>query len=175
MSGHASAPVLCRYEGDGEFHAIGRSRLACDKDFVVGEIYTLAEIHERTAKSHRHYFAALREAWQNLPEPLARRFATPEHLRRHALIKTGYFDSHSIACQSQIEAHRIAAFLRPVDEFAVIVVKHATITRFTAKSQSYGAMNKTEFQTSKDAVLDHVAAMIGVSRQELDENAGRAA
>jgi len=121
----------------------------------------------RSAVSHSHYFAAVNEAWRNLPEDMADDFPTSEHLRKWALVKSGFRDERSIACSSRAEALRIAAFVRPIDEFAIVVVREAVVTVYTAKSQSLRAMGKAEFQRSKDGVLDVLAKLIGTSTEDL--------
>lgn len=146
-----------------------RPKLA-DRDFTIGEAYHLEVVEERSAKSHRHYFASLNEAWQNLPDTALERLPTSEHLRKFALIKTGYHDSKSIVASSKAEAQRLAAFVRPAEEFVIITVEGATVTVFTAKSQSQKAMGKEMFQASKDAVLSYVSDLIGVDRQELEHS-----
>lgn len=149
-------------------------RLA-DKHFVVGLEYMLVPHEERSMRSHRFYFASVNEAWKNLPEDMAERFATPDALRKWALIKAGYRDERSIVASSKAEALRIAAFIRPMDEYAVVVVREAVVTVYEAKSQSVKAMGKAEFGTSKEKVLDILSAMIGTSRDALTANAETAA
>lgn len=145
------------------------------KHFAVDEIYQLVEHNGRSQNSHNHYFAALHEGWQNLPEHLAERFPTDEHLRKYALIKAGYHDSHSITCASKAEAVRVAAFVRPTDEFSVVTVTEATVTRYTAQSQSKKAMGRDVFQKSKSDVLDVIASLVGLQSDQLKREAGRAA
>lgn len=140
-----------------------------DKTFVVGQRYSLVQHEERSSASHNHEFAWLREAWQSLPEHLADRFPSPEHLRKWALIRAGYSDSHTIVCSSKAEAARVAAFIRPLDEFAVVNVQGTTVTRYTAKSQSKRAMGAKEFYESKQRIMEVVARMIGVEPQELPQ------
>lgn len=170
-----SKPVLCRWEGDGFTPANAYHAKRADQMFVVGELYAMAEHADRSGDSHRHYFVSLKEGWLNLPQHLQERFPSPEHLRKWALIKAGFFDSRSLVCASKAEAQRVAAFMRPVDEFAVVTVDGATVTQFTAKSQSFRAMGKSAFQESKSKVLDVVADLVDVSRAELERNAGKAA
>ena len=158
------------FQWDGEAMKPTRPKLA-DQHFVIGEHYTLVEHNPRSQASHSHYFAVINDGWQNLPEHLADRFPTSEHLRKYALIKAGFHDSHSITCASKAEALRVAAFVRPADEFSVVTVSEATVTRYTAKSQSMKAMGKQKFQESKTAVLDVIAAMIGVKPQQLEQEA----
>jgi hypothetical protein len=155
---------------DGEhFDPLGRFKKKCDQDFVVGQVYSLEVILERSDNSHRHYFAAVHQSWMNLPEREAERFPTSEHLRKYCLIKAGFCDQRSIACTSKAEAQRIAAFVMPMDSYALVTVKDAVVVVYTAKSQSYRAMGKEDFQKSKTAVLDLLAEMIGVTRGLLEK------
>lgn len=147
----------------------------CDRQFVVGERYTLVQNEERSEASHRQYFAAITEVWKTLPEKLGERFPSPEHLRKWAMIRCGYADSRSVVCASDLEAERIAAFLRPMDAYAVIVPNGPVVTVYTAQSQSKAAMNKTLFQQSKHDVLEFLADLIRINRETLSQEAARAA
>lgn len=143
-----------------------------NKQFVVGEVYTLSEADQgRSSASHRHYFASVYEAWLNLPEAETERFPTSEHLRKWALIKAGYRDERSIACSSRAEAVRVAAFVKPMDEHAVVAISEAVVRVYTAKSQAPRAMGRKVFQESKDAVLAILAGMIEVPTERLLFNA----
>lgn len=150
------------------------SRLA-DKYYVVGESYRMVPHEDRSMRSHRYFFASLNEAWKNLPEDLAERYPSPEHLRRYALIKAGFHDQRSLVASSKAEALRLMAYIRPIDEFAIVTVSESVVTTYTAKSQSMRAMDKKAFRASADAVLDVVSAMIGTSRDALVQNAEQAA
>ena len=167
------APLMYRWQGDS-FTPIPRHAKECDARYVVGHVYALDEIHERSAKSHAQYFAAIAEGWKNLSDDAAQQFPTPEHLRKFCLIRTGFRDERSIQSASRAEALRLAAFIRPMDEFAIVTVTGATVTVFTAKSQNYRAMGKDEFQRSKQSVLDYIAELLGTTAKELDA-AGAAA
>ncbi len=145
------------------------------RTFTTGELYRLAEVNERSQASHNHYFASVTEAWRNLPEDMTERFPSAEHLRKWCLIRTGYSHSRSIACDSPEEAQKVAAFVRPFDEFAVVSVGGCVVTVFTAMSQSLAAMGAKEFQASKEKVLDLVASMIRTDRAALEANAETAA
>ena len=145
------------------------------EQFEVGEHYQLERREERSHTSHGHYFACLQEGWGNLPEHLAERFPTVEHMRKWLLIRAGYRDQRTIVLASKAQAVQVAAFIKPLDDQAVVVPKEATVIIATAKSQSMRAMGKAEFQKSKDDVLDALAEMINVERQALEKNAGRAA
>lgn len=123
----------------------------------------------RSKVSHDHFFASVAEAYKNLPEDIAADFASEDHLRKWALIKAGFRDERSIVASSRAEALRLAAFVRPFDEFAVVVVREAVVTVYQAKSQSLRAMGKAEFQRSKDAVFDVLAKLIGTDVSELKQ------
>lgn len=162
------------FDWDGEAMVPRRPGIA-DSHYVVGETYCLVPHEDRSMRSHRFYFASVKEAWQNLPEDLAERFATPDHLRRYALIKAGYRDERTFVAPSKASAVEFAAFVRPMDDYAFVTVREAVVTVYTAKSQSVKAMGRDEFRASLDKVLDIVAGMIGTSRDTLAANADRAA
>lgn len=164
----SDAPLMLRYEGDGEFRTpssfwAGRA----DKAFVCGEVYRLVEHHDRSMSSHRHYFAAINEAWKNLPDELLDEYPTPEALRKKALIRKGYRDERTLVCSSKAEAARFAAFMRPSDDCAIVTFRECVVREWTAKSQKLSAMGAKEFQQSKSDVLDFVADLIGVTTEQL--------
>ncbi len=165
-------PIKFRWTGEAMIPLV---KSVAERQYEVGETYRLEPWEERSPASHRHFFAALRSAWDNLPEHWAERFSTPEHLRKYALIKTGYHDVRTIAARSNAQAADIAAFVKPLDDCAVVVVREATVTVYTAKSQSARAMGKGEFQQSKRDVLEWLATIVGVTTQQLHDNAGQAA
>lgn len=154
------------FEWDGEHMVPLRPKLA-DKEYTIGERYRLGVIEERSAQSHSHFFAALQQAWLNLPEREAERFPTTEHMRKYSLIKTGFCHEKQIVCSSKAEAIRFAAFVDGMDTYALVLVKDNIVRHFTAKSQSYKSMGKEEFTRSKSAVLDYVSSLIGVTQKEL--------
>lgn len=162
------APIMFRW--DGEAMVPRHPRLA-DKAFVIGQEYPLVEHHGRSEASHRHYFACIHDAWQNLPADAAERFATSEHLRKWALIKAGYRDERTIVLPTKADAQRVAAFMKPDADCSVVVARECVVVCWTAKSQSVRAMGKADFQASKDAVLQVVAELIGAQPDQL----GRAA
>lgn len=169
-----TAPIPFRWEGDCFVPMPGHAK-RCDQAFVVGQVYRLVEHEDRSQASHNHYFAAVNDAWQNLPEHLAERFPTAEHLRKFALIKAGFADSRQLVASSKAEAVRLAAFIRPADEYAIVTVSDAVVTVWTARTQNQRAMNRADFQASKDGVLRVLAELIGTTPTTLSANAGQAA
>jgi hypothetical protein len=162
-----SRPVAFQWTGEVMQPTKGFARLA-DQEFVVGEVYTLIEADkDRSLASHRHYFAAVYDAWLNLPEREAERFPTADHLRKYALIRAGYCDARELVCASKAEAVRVGAFMRPMDPYALVAITGAVVRVYTAKSQSTKAMGRKVFQESKDAVIGVLAGMIEVPKEQL--------
>lgn len=139
----------------------------CDAEFVVGEVYRMEAVEERSMRSHNHFFAVLHEAWLNLPDELATKFATPTALRKHALILSGYRIERKFAASSKEEARKMAAWIRPPDDYAIISVHDNVVVEWTAKSQSRKAMGGPTFQKSKTDVLDFIADMLGTTTEAL--------
>lgn len=172
----SAPPIPMRWTGEA-MEPLPGFRWMADQHFVIGQVYRMAEVTERSDASHRHEFAWLREAWANLPESLAEQFPTPEHLRKRALIDAGFYDEQIIDAGSGKAALRVAQGIRsrPGEDFSLVVVRGAFVVIRTAKSQSRRAMDKAEFQASKTAIMDTVAALIGVTTEQLSSAAQGAA
>jgi hypothetical protein len=170
------SPVQLMWCGEGSFVPATPFQLKrCEEHFEDGKRYLLAEHQDRSTASHNHYFASVAEGWQQMPEKLADEFPTPEMLRKKALIATGYYDQRSIICASPAEAKRMAAFIAPLDDFAVVSVCGPAVVVRTAKSQSRKAMGGKAFNASKQSVLAWVSDLVGVDLATLTANTGRAA
>ena len=167
-------PIPLAYHGEGTFKVTSPywGRLA-DRYFVAGEISPMVRHEQRSINSHNHFFAAIEAAWQNLPDALAIEFPSPEALRKFALIRTGHCDSRSVTCSSAAEARKIVGFIKAFDQYAVVDIKGDVVTHFTARSQSYRAMNKAVFAQSKADVLAYIAGMIGTTPEQLVANSGK--
>lgn len=137
----------------------------CDERFVVGQSYTMDEVHQRSQASHGHYFAVLHELWQSLPEHLTERWPTEEHLRKYALIKTGYHTMTQHVCETKAEAMRLRAILKDEDEYRIVLAEGTIVSVYRAKSQDLRSMDKKQFLASKQDVLDWCADLIGVDRR----------
>lgn len=138
-----------------------------ERQWTVGEVYAITDNPERSSKAHAFYFASVGNAWKSLPDHMAERFPSADHLRRYALIKSGFCDTQSMPCGTHAAAMRFAAFVRPIDEFALVTVTGSVMNVFRAKSQSMRAMGRDEFNRSKDTVLAVLADMIEVSPKVL--------
>lgn len=169
-----TSPVLYQWSGEAMV-PLRRFDNYVNAEFVVGELYRLEAVEPHSERSRNHFFASLNEAWANLPEAISDQFPTMQHLRKRGLIKTGYYDSTSVVCASHAEALRVAAWARPIDEFAVVVVRECTVINYRAKSQKRSAMGAKEFQKSKQDVLAYAWGLVGVDPETGTANAGRAA
>jgi hypothetical protein len=168
-------PIIFQWTGEAMVPKSPFWAHRADAAYVVGETYKMVEHHDRSANSHRHFFATIHDAWQTLPDELLEVYPTSEHLRKKALIRTGHRDERSFVCSSKAEALRFAAFLRPVNDYAIIDVREAVVREWTAKSQSTKAMGAKAFQQSKSDVLDFIDAVLGVAKGETAENSAKAA
>lgn len=138
--------------------------------FTNGETYLLAVVEERSEDSHKQAFAWLREAWMSLPDHLAQRFPTSEHMRKAALIETGFCTVQDYVCGSRAEAVRWAENLRrEADEYAMVALHETVVRVFKAKSQSKRAMGKSDFEDSKKAILDLIAGWLDVTPETLSQ------
>jgi hypothetical protein len=161
------APIIFSWTDDGVMKPLPRFTIRCDREFVVGERYSLIQHEERSGATHRHFFACINDAFTNLPEDLAGRFKTAEHLRKWALIKCGYCEERTLVFSTPLDARRAAAFVTSMDDYVVVLIKGSIVSVYSAASQSPRAMNKDEFQASKRDVLELIAGMIGVSASDL--------
>lgn len=153
------------------FRPTPRFRKFCNATFVDEEMYTVDIREERSGPSHRHLFAVVKEAWMNLPDELALEFATPEHLRKRALIETGHYDERRFACTDAVAARNLVRFLKPIDEYAVYAISENVVIERRPKSIATKAMNKKAFQQAKDDVITYCEKLIGVKPGEITESA----
>lgn len=170
-----AAPIAMLWDGEVMRPASPAWARRADKVFVIGQTHFMVEESPRSGSSHAHYFATLTEAWRNLPEALAEQFPSVEHLRKYALIEAGFCSVSTMPCAGEAGAQRVADFIRPLADYAVVTAHKNVVTVRTAKSQSYRAMGKADFQRSKEAVLEIVSAMIGSAKADLAAQAGKAA
>ena len=161
-------PLNFYFDGDVMVPVV---KAACERAYQRGHTYRLAEYDERTMRSHRHYFACIRTAWQNLPEAVAARYPTSEHLRKHALIVAGYADERTIVAADGPNAQVIVSLVEAFNEYSVCRIQGNVVRVWTPQSQSMRSMGKKVFEQSKQAVLGRLATLIGVSLKSLCDQA----
>lgn len=143
-------------------------------DLDPGEVVIVTIERGRSTASHRHQFAYIREAWLNLPEALkgAPWAETPEMLRKHALIATGFHQTYMLDCGANATAHRVKTALVAAEAgkhgYAIGRVRGPVVTIWTPESQSMRAMGGKRFQEAKTAILDWLSAQIGVRPEQLE-------
>jgi len=154
------------------------------RQYRPDEEYTLVEAEARSRKSHNAYFAQVESAFDNLPENLAARWPTSEHMRKWVLIETGWFDEKEFEYEGNnayTHAKRLGTWIRTEDEFARISIHRVSAVLVKvivkrAKSQSYQAMpDKETFEKSKADVLGWLEHAIGVESGTLKREAGMSA
>lgn len=164
----SAPPIPFMYEGHGTFKALPRAVATCAEHYGQGEVVMLAPVEEHSEVSRRHEFAWLREAWVNLPEGLAEAYPSAEHLRKRAMIATGWCTTQDYVCGSKAEAARWAANLRrELDAYTLILVSGAVVRVHRAKSQGKGKMKPADFQASKQAILEWVSDLLGTTPEAL--------
>lgn len=155
-----------------------RFKRLCDMQFVVHEEYVLEPVVNRSMASHNHYFTAISDVWNNLAEEYDGKFPTPEHLRAHALVKTGWCTETDTVAESPRAAKSLAALIRKLSPYAVIQISGNVVKVFEPVSQQMhgpNAMRKEPFEESKNDVLNYIAPMARTTPRELKKNAGRSA
>lgn len=160
--------IDARWVGKG-FQPTHDGAALCQTKLRPWEVVRITIHQGRSMKSHRHMFPWLNDAWLSLPEEYrdAPWAASPEHLRKHALIKTGFHNAQLIPVDSEAEAMRWSAILSKLDPYALLIPKPGLVLHYTAMSQSVKAMGKERFAASKQAVLGHVADLLGIYPEEL--------
>ncbi len=156
-------PMLYRWTGQAQeplasFRAMAAHRLE------VGAVYRLVVEEARSEVSHSHEFAWLKPAWQSLPDTLKGEFPSPEHLRKRALIETGWCSMQDYVCGTKAEAARWSANLRrELDEYALIQVSESVVRVFRAKY----AMGRADFQASKSDIMTWISGLLEVEPETL--------
>lgn len=167
-------PNIFTWTGTGMEPLKGYHAKQCDQTFVVGQRYAMAQVFPRSQASHNHQFGWLREAWINLPETMQPYYPTPETLRKHALIATGWHDVEVYVADTEAEALRMMNWFK-IDSYQIKTRSGLRVYIFTAKSQKKDAMTPADFQKSKQDILDWVASQIGVTTDALKANADHVA
>ncbi|NIZ63467.1 hypothetical protein DL239_21115 [Sedimentitalea sp. CY04] len=139
----------------------------------VGEIVNVDLDPERPAKSHKHQFAFVRTAWQNLPEHLkdAPYAKSAETLRNHALIINGYCATEMKAIDCERRAERVAGSMSRlairISRYAVTNIEGSVAYCHPPHSQNQRSMGARALQASKQTVVEWMSDLIGVTPDQL--------
>lgn len=130
---------------------------------------------ERSTKTHGHQFAWISDAFDSLPERLHNApFAqSPETLRKHALIMTGFCEVATIPCGSKAVSERVAAHVSvmavKLHGYAIVSTSGPMVVVKTPMSQSSRAMGKEAFQKSKEAILNWIGNLLETNPEDLEK------
>lgn len=160
---------------EGVMKPLPRFKVLCDKQYTVGEEYTLTPPDNRSLRSLRHYMVAVKEGWENLAEEWDGMFESPEHLRKWCLVWEGYATKREIHYDTPKDALASKELIKGLDEYVVAKVKDNVLMIFRPKSQSGAAMQRQEFQDSKERVLARIATMARTTVPELKKRAAEIA
>lgn len=129
--------------------------LAMQERYETGKAYVVEIKETRSASSHRHFFAQLKDLWQSMPETIGLQFPTVEHLRASALIATGWYDETQFHMANNDEAMKLASYQKAEDTMKAVAVNGNIVVVRSPKSQSMKAMGRKDFQKSKEDVLGY--------------------
>jgi hypothetical protein len=124
-------------------------------------------------KSRRYFFAALRDAWANLPDQMRDRFPNAEVLRKNALIAIGYCDVMTVVAGSKSAAPQIANAFKARDQYCIAIPRGDVVTIYTARSMARRVLLKKDFLQVADRVFAWIAETTGIDPSQSHE--GRAA
>lgn len=141
----------CIWNGEVLVPVRGYQRQA-DASLVIGTRYTVEVEEPRNMAQHKGYFARIHEAWQSMPEELLEDYPSSEHLRKRALIKTGYASMTDFVCASSVQAVAAARAFTGADKYALVEISDRAVRIWQAESQSLRAMGSQRFKRSIDEV-----------------------
>jgi hypothetical protein len=163
--------AVCFVWDGGAMIPLERFRRLASQQFRPGHEYALVPHQERSDREQGLYFACIKTTWENLRESDQKRFPSAEHLRKWCLFKEGFASEHTMVCDSDEKAKETAALARFLDGFAIIKISGPIVYVWTALSQSKVMMGHDTFHDSVNKVLERCAHMLGISVNELTENA----
>lgn len=155
---------------------LARFSVDYERQFQAGKYYALAPVIERSAGQHGLYFKCVTVAWDNLPHEFGENFKTDEHYRQHCLIEAGFLHQRSTLYSTHEDAKAAAADVKSLPTYSECEVVGRRLTTRTAKTQKYkrndpDGMDKKDFKASMDAVLLIAAGDIGLTVEQLVEEA----
>ncbi len=153
---------------DGEaFYPEARFQWQCQQDYAVGEKYQFEALPMRSIRSHNHFFISIEDAWLNIRDDYPKKFPSPEHLRKWALVECGYCTERVTVYDTAKDARQAAKEIREENPHDVMQVKGNILYKWRPLSQKVLQMDAVKFQKSKTDVLDLLASMIGVRQKQL--------
>ena len=167
-------PFLFKWSGFGMVPLAGQ-HLRCAERFVVNGRYGFVIFDGRSEENHSHYFAVIRDYWNNWPESYEIELSSEKQLRRHALIRTGHYDQHIMALASKEDAERYIERMTEREGYAEFSLNESVVVARFAKTQRKNFQSNADFKKAKQDVLDFMASVTGIPVEQMKREAGQAA
>ena len=161
-------PFYCDWDGEA-FRPLARYARQCDAKFVVGVRYVVEAELPRNMQAHKAYFSGLKEIWDSLPDGVAEQFPSSDHMRKHALCRTGYCGETKSVFTSHRDALLAAAFAIANKQFAIVDVEKNVVLCWVPESQSVAAMGAERFKASCAEVERYCLGLVGVALVDASE------
>ncbi|MGH6982588.1 MAG: hypothetical protein ACREFC_15410, partial [Stellaceae bacterium] len=110
--------VMFEWTDDDVFRPLPHFKKRCSERLVVHQQYRLNAEELRSVASENHYYAALDEIFANLPDDLKERIPSREHLRKLALVRTGFRTERVYSFADEETASRFAKDYRDDEPYA---------------------------------------------------------
>lgn len=159
--------IVAGFVAPGTFHALRRFHPMLAKSFKNGD-RVIVEIYEpRSVSWERKFFAIVNSAWMNLPWDMQQEFATPDELRKWALIQTGHCHERKGVMASNKAVLEYMSSPRATDDYVLFSVNGATFVERRPMSMRRDQMNREQFNKAADDVIACLAKLLGVSEKDL--------
>ena len=161
--------LRAQWDGEG-FFLPTVSKMKCKETLKPGETVALEIKRPRHLAMHRRFMAMVTDYHDNLPESLANApfAASPDHLRKYALIRCGFADTITHTAKSEAEARRVEETFQSMrgDTFALVYRQGLIVYRSVALSQAFAKMNQKQFRESSERIEEFLATLVGGKRGE---------
>ena len=125
----------------------------------------LVDPKEHSDPLRKMFFATIRDIWQTLPDHFAEIYPSSEHLRKAALIRAGWCETVTTACNDKQTALRVAALAKHLDRYAIARVEGSTVMVFTARSIARRACKKAELSKVVEDALRWARGLVGIEEK----------
>lgn len=169
-------PILVKWDDDRDVFVPARRIVGqLKKLYHDGQAIWLEQIQFRSMASHNHQFVEIHDRWESMPEYITSRFINEKHLRKYALIRTGWVkEMRHLPFTNREDAITGAVLARLIDSYALVTIDDCVVSFYVARSQRMSgpeSMTNSEFQKSKTDVLAFLDALLGIATEESDQYA----
>lgn len=169
-------PFLVKWDDERDVFVPERKLIAqLKKLYANGKAIWLEQVQFRSMASHNDQFAKIHERWDSMPNYITSRFINETHLRKYALIRTGWVkEMRHLPFTNREDAITGAVLARLIDSYALVTIDDCVVSFYVARSQRTTgpeSMTNSEFQKSKTDVLAFLNALLGIATEESDQYA----